>query len=40
MGIGFFQLFLSFFSHAQDRPFLAKNLDNPNAIVHLFSSEI
>ncbi len=34
-GLAFFKLFLSFFSHAQDRPFLAKNLGNPNAMAHL-----
>jgi hypothetical protein len=26
--------FLSFFSHTQDRPFLTKNLGNPNAMAH------
>jgi hypothetical protein len=32
--------FLSFFSHAQDRPFLTKNLGNPNAMAHLFLPKI
>jgi hypothetical protein len=32
--------FLSFFSHAQDQPFLTENLGNPNAMAHLFSPKI
>ena len=27
-------LFFAFFSHVQDRPFLTKNLGNPNAMAH------
>jgi len=29
--------FFVFFSHAEDRPFLTKNLGNPNAMAHLSS---